>query len=132
MFGIVEFGWGYAQVLDIRHGSREGARLVSVNSFPPGENAESMSAEEQAAYLVSTICDRMDFADGATVTLAYADGVSVASGSTAMVTVAADLQTVTGWFDFMVGDKVLSSTVKVRLEQEAQWAQATGATCPVS
>ncbi len=91
-----------------------------------------MSAAEQTAYLVSTICDRMDFADGATVTLAFADGVSVSTGSTAVVTVAADLQTVTGWFDFLVGDKVLSSTVKVRLEQEAQWTQATDATCPVS
>lgn len=130
LFGIVEFGWGYAQVLDVRHGSREGARLVSVNAFPPGEDAETMTAAEQSSYLVSTICDRMDFADDASVTLSYADGVSVSAGATAVVEVESDLQTVTGWFDFILGSKVLSSTVQVRLEQEAQWAQVSDVTCP--
>ena len=31
LFGIVDFGYSFSRTLDIRHGSREGARLVAVN-----------------------------------------------------------------------------------------------------
>ena len=31
VFAIVEFGYGYGQSLDVRHGAREASRLVAVN-----------------------------------------------------------------------------------------------------
>ncbi len=130
LFGIIEFGWAYAQMLDIRHGAREGARLISVNAFPPGEDAESMTAAQQTDYLVATICNRMDFADDVVVSLAFADAASVSAGAVATIRVSTDLQTVTGWFDPLLGDKVLASDLEVRLEQEAQWSAITEAPCP--
>lgn len=32
IFGIIEFGWAFAQFNDVRHGAREGARFAAVDS----------------------------------------------------------------------------------------------------
>jgi Flp pilus assembly protein TadG len=130
LFGIIEFGSAYSQMLDVRHGAREGARLLSVNHFAAGFDATTKTGAEQSTDLVATICDRMDFADDATVSLELIDATQSAAGATAVVTVSAELATITGWFDPILAGKRIESSIEVRLEQEAQWLATTDASCP--
>lgn len=129
LFGIIEFSWAYSQQLDVRHGAREGARLVSVNDFPAGLTADDLTAAEQSEHLVEEICSRMDLSTEAAVTLAFETVGGVSAGQTALVTVETDLNTVTGWFDPLIGSKTLTSTLEVRIEQEATWSEITDRDC---
>lgn len=129
LFGIIEFSWAYSQQLDVRHGAREAARLVAVNDFPDGQTADDLTAAQQAEYLVEEICERMDLSTEAAVTLALETVGGVSAGQTALVTVETDLTTVTGWFDPLIGSKTLTSTLEVRIEQEATWAAITDRDC---
>jgi hypothetical protein len=129
VFGIIEFGWAYGQMLDVRHGAREGARLIAVNDFPAGQTAEDLSAAEQSEYLVRTICSRMDLTSDAKVSLSFAVTGGVSAGQTAIIVVESDLDTATGWFDPLLGSKTLQSDLQVRIEQEATWAEVTEVTC---
>ena len=129
LFGIIEFGWAYAQMLDVRHGAREGARLVAVNDFPAGLTADDLSAAQQTDHLVATICDRMDLTNDAKISLELQTVGGVSAGQTVDVTVEMPLQTVTGWFDPLIGSKELTSTLQVRIEQEATWQETTDQTC---
>ena len=129
LFGIIEFGWAYAQMLDVRHGAREGARLVAVNDFPAGMTADDLTAIEQTDHLVATICDRMDLTNDAEISLELVVSGGVSAGQTVLVTVDMPLQTITGWFDPLIGSKTLSSTLQVRIEQEATWTETTSQSC---
>lgn len=129
VFGIIEFGWAYAQMLDVRHGAREGARLVAVNDFPAGQTADDLTATEQTNHLVSTICNRMDLTNDAKISIELVVSGGVSAGQTVLITVDMPLQTVTGWFDPLIGAKDLSSTLQVRIEQEATWAETTQQSC---
>lgn len=129
VFGVIEFGWAYGQMLDVRHGAREGARLIAVNELPPGMTADDVTASEQSNFLVEEICDRMDLSTSARVSLALEIPGGVSAGQKAIITVNADLDTITGWFDPMLGDKTLSSDLELRIEQEATWAEVTDVPC---
>lgn len=130
LFGVIEMAWAFSQVSDIRHGAREGARVAAVD-------VGTIAAVGQ------TTCDRMDVispSQNVSVTL-----TPVASspgnpgegslGALAQISVSADLNTLTGFFDFLLGGKTLTSTVEFRLEQpesgdgdSAWWADAAGGT----
>lgn len=127
LFGIVEFGWLFSQNLDVRHGAREGARLVAVNHpVGPLPSAPPRSSS-QTDDIVADICSRMDVAVGATVTLASTGGI----GDPATATVTAPGETLTGFLDWAIPtDLELSSSVETRLEQYAGWADTTDQDCP--
>ncbi len=129
LFGIIEFGWAYGQMLDVRHGAREGARLVAVNDFPAGKTADDLTAAQQTNHLVATICDRMDLTNDAKISIELETVGGVSAGQTVSVTVESPLQTITGWFDPLIGSKELTSTLQVRIEQEATWNETTDQTC---
>lgn len=120
IFGVIEFGWGFGQRLDVRHGAREAARLVAVNYRESGGTGAT-----QGAQIVDATCERMDLSAGAEVTLARS-GTRV--GDTATVTVRAELDDLTGFFGALL-DVTLSSTVETRLERAATWSPLTRA-CP--
>lgn len=123
LFGIVEFGYGFSQDLNVRHGAREASRLAAVNHA----GTQSVQGSSQSAAMVAEICSRLDVAEGSRVTLALPGGDQ--AGDTVEVTVESDLELLTGFFDGMLGDKVLTSTVESRLEVDATWAEVTGAPC---
>ena len=127
VFGIIEFGWAYGQLLDVRHGAREGSRLVAVDYLPRAVDPAGVSASDHTAYIVDATCTRMDLSDGNEVTLSLDGGGTV--GEFAEVTVESDLKTITGWFDGILGTKTLRSSVSTRLEQDANWAEVTSMTC---
>ncbi len=128
LFGLIEMSWAFAQVNDVRHGAREGARAAAV-------------AAGDVAALGQGVCDRVDvvqpaqnvqviFAQVATSPNVPGEGSVGALGE---ITVTADLDTLTGLFDFLLGSKDVTSTVEFRLEQPgrgegdaAWWADVTG------
>ncbi|MET0565621.1 MAG: TadE/TadG family type IV pilus assembly protein [Acidimicrobiia bacterium] len=126
IFGMVEFGWLFAQNLDVRHGAREGARLAAVN-FPEGPppNSGARSATNRDALVVE-ICSRMQTPENAELTITSAGDV----GDPATVTVNAPGETLTGFIDFLLPSTlILTSTVETRLEQAATWSDASDQAC---
>jgi len=124
IFGIVEFGWAFSQNLDVRHGAREGSRLVAVNYRPTAANA----GNAQVADIVAEICQRIDDPAGTTVSLQIpsqtvaAGGAIGDAGQKAIVRIEKPLDTLTGFLDFALGDVDLTSEVEVRLEVKASWS----------
>jgi len=126
IFGMVEFGWLFAQNLDVRHGAREGARLAAVNypeGPPPNSGTRSDSNRDD---LVDEICLRMQTPADAKVTITSAG----AAGDAATVTVSTPGDTLTGFIDFLLpASLTLDSTVQIHLEQTATWNDAVDAPC---
>ena len=126
LFGIVEFGWTFSQVLDVRHGAREGARLAAVNYRPVDE-----TGSDQTDQLVATICGRIDDPTVTRVQLAFVDSTATEVGDTAVVHVERDLEQLSGFFDPIIGEITPDSEVTFRLEQDADWAETSGfQACP--
>lgn len=124
LFGIIEFGWLFAQNLDVRHGAREGARLAAVN-FPEGPEPNSgVRSDANRDALVAEICARMQTPTGADVTITSAGAV----GDSATVVVTTIGDSLTGLISTPI---TLDSTVQIRLEQAATWTDTAGAQpCP--
>ena len=102
LLGIVEFGWGLAQQIDVRHKAREALRLVIVDS--------------SEADIVARVCSN-DIVSSAEVTVILLD-TGVDPGTAATVTVTANLQQITGLFGpFWGANPTISSTVEGRVEQ---------------
>lgn len=115
LFGMIEFGWAFAQNLDVKHTAREAGRLAAVNST--------------AAEIEGRVCDN-DLLSSTHVTEISRAGGAVA-GDTATLTVSANLQEITGLFSWVLGGITLSSTVEFRLEQDATaWNGSDLAPCP--
>jgi Flp pilus assembly protein TadG len=116
LFGIIDFGWAMGNYNDVRHGAREAARLAAVNAG-------------DGPTMVTMTCNAMDMASGATVT--FTDGATGAVGEQAVVSVTAPLSSISGLnliSVFLPPD--LTSTVRIRLEQEsAAWGDWND-TCP--
>ena len=116
IFSIIDFGWAFGQHLDVRHGAREGARLVAVN--------HEATADDQTGAIVTAICERMDADAEVTVELTRPGGPS--TGEEFVVTVARPAETLTGFVDFALDNIELRSSVTGRIEQEATWTPTAG------
>jgi Flp pilus assembly protein TadG len=112
---MIEFGWAFAQNLDVKHTAREAGRLAAVDST--------------TAEIEGRVCNN-DLLNSALVTAITRTGGDDA-GETAELTVSADLQQITGLFSWVLGGTTLSSTVEFRLEQDADnWDGSNLAPCP--
>lgn len=129
IFGIIEFGWAFFQSLDVRHGAREGARLAAVNY----KETASPSADDQLTQIITETCARMDSGDN--VDVRFRRPGTGAVGQTIEVRVQKPLDTLTGFLDFALGSKTLSSDVEIRVEQTNTWTSMNSGAlrdCPVS
>lgn len=125
VFGVIEFGYTFAQLLDVRQGAREGVRLFSVNY----QASPSQTGTAQTSYITSATCDRMSFGPGANVSWS----TSGAAGDGVTVTVRKPIQQLTGFYATILDGKSVSSTVTMRMERTATFAPLTdsrGVTCP--
>lgn len=114
LVGIIEFGWVFAQNLDVRHGAREGARLAAVDELTGSGD----------------VCARMDTAAYSGETIVTAGYASNSIGSDITVTVDAPAKTLTGLLDWAIPSGTrLDSTVTIRMEQPASWSGFSTA-CP--
>ena len=107
LFGIIEASWAFNQQLEVRHGAREGARLVAVNA---GTDAE----------ITDEVCDRMHFSGDEALTEVTIATSGLLIGDTATVTIVAPYTGLTGFLDGIFGGSSLTSIVDVRLEQVPQ------------
>ncbi|QGG95060.1 TadE/TadG family type IV pilus assembly protein [Actinomarinicola tropica] len=121
IFATVDFGWVFGQHLDVRHGAREGARLAAVNYQGGGDQTDALVAE---------ICSRMDADPTVRVAVTMPEGPG--SGGALQVTVTRPVSTLTGFVDFALDGRTLSSTVSARIEQDATWTATdpAGVACP--
>lgn len=104
LFGIVEFGWVFAQNLEVKHIAREVGRIATVGDPDTVINSRACSG---------TIAD---------VTSVSMSPSSAAAGDAVTVTVTASVQQITGLFGWVfdgVGD--LESEVEIRMEQDFAW-----------
>ncbi len=126
LFGIIEFGSVFSQILDVRHGAREGSRLVAVNFNPSAQTGQS-----QADTIGQAICDKMDLgpSSGNTSVALSVDGTSypvdaTSPGRFATVRVSAPVTQITGLFAPVLNSVTLSSTVESRIEQQVSWTSS--------
>lgn len=117
LFGVIEFGWSFYQLNDIRHGAREGIRLVAVDADPSVLGC--VGCDTQGKRLAQAACDRMSDSDGVTITIDLidldADGLNV--GDDATLVASKPLEQATRAFDPFIGGIVLDETITTRLEQ---------------
>ena len=126
VFGIIEFGWAFFQNMDVRHGSREAARLAAVNY----KTTATPSSTEQRDQILSESCDRMD--DSGDITIILDKTGTSAVGQRFTVRVEKPLDTLTGFLDFALGGIDLESEVESRIEQTATWADTPSGGTPCS
>lgn len=117
LFAVIEFGWAFFQLNDVRHGAREGIRLVAVNADPAPANA---SPTAQGDRLAQAACERMDRSDGVRIEIDLddVDGNGVLEvGDDATLRASKPLDQITGTFEPFLGGVVLDETITTRLEQ---------------
>ena len=126
LFAIIEFGWGYFQVLDTRHGAREGARLVAVDYTAGG-----LEGDAQRDLLVQEVCARLENSTLSRVEFKFLTAGDDDAGDLAVVRVERDLEQITQFFDHLLGGFTPSSEVTFRLEKDASWTPTAGPqACP--
>jgi Flp pilus assembly protein TadG len=104
LLGIVEFGWGLAQQLDVRHKSRETLRLAIVDA--PLADIEARACEDDvvASGEITKILLETD----------------VTRGSETAVTITANVEEITGLFGVFWGpNPTITSRVEGRVEQDS-------------
>lgn len=115
LFGMIEFGWAFAQNLDVKHTAREAGRLATVNAT--------------AGEIEGRVCNNDLLNPDFITEISRAGGDE--AGETATLTVSADLQQLTGFFSWALGGTSLTSTVEFRLEQDPDaWDGTDLAPCP--
>lgn len=116
LFGIIEFGYTMGQLNDVRHGTREAARLAAVN-------AGSVNA------MATTACNSMSISGGV---FTFTDAPGGTTGNEATVSLTATRISLTGLpFVSSLLPTNLTDTVTIRLEQDStNWSTGAAPACP--
>ena len=119
LFGTIEFGWAFFQLNDIRHGAREGIRLVVVDSdiVPDYAGADMDTNGERFAQAT---CERMDRRDGVTVEITATDvdgDGEPETGDDVTLTTTKGLDQLTMVFDTVLSSVTLDEVITSRVEQ---------------
>ena len=118
LFGIMETGWLFSQHVEVRHATREAARIAAVSS--PDDNGGGFEATD----IRDRVCSTTGLS-GDTLTA----GADI--GDTATVQITADYQSLTGLLNPIFGGITIDNSVAFRLEQPRLWADTTFNTSPV-
>lgn len=116
VMGIIEFGWLFAQMNEIRHVAQEGARWGAV-SHPEVDGIGS----EDWGDLSARACAAANLPSGTTVAVTGSEGGGT-KGDTATVTVTAMVESLSNLpliTTFL--PTTLTNTATFRLEQPAKW-----------
>ncbi len=117
LFGVIEASWTFAQMNDVRHGAREGARAAAVDVGDLcGVGGIGELVTDRMDIVLPTQNVNVILTPGATNPANPGEG---SVGGSAQITVTADLKTLTGLLDPFFGGKTLASTIEFRLEQPA-------------
>lgn len=107
LFGIMEAGWAFSLQSEIRHGAREGARLVATDT-------------DTGPNIVAEVCNRMHFSGDNTLTtvdIQITGSNPGVIGDTATVIVVTPYNGITGMIDVLFTAATITSEVDIRLEQ---------------
>jgi len=116
LMGIIEFGWLFAQMNEIRHVAQEGARWGAV-SRPDVDG----SGTSDWGDLTSRACGAANLPSASTLVITGSEGGGT-KGDTATVTVTATVQSLSSLpliTTFL--PSTLTNTATFRLEQDATW-----------
>lgn len=123
LFATMEFGWAFFQLNDIRHGAREGIRLVAVEADPsPSRGAPT----DQGERLAQAACERMSRSEGVTVSFEIVDldGNGLFDvGDDATLVASKQLDQLTNVFATVLNGVELEETITTRMEQD-WWSDA--------
>lgn len=130
VLGIVEFGFVIAQMNEVRHGAREGARYAAVSRPDYDGNGTTGNASD----VIAVTCDAVALPGiTTTVELSYVEsdgqaGVNRLEYGT--VTVVADTEPLTG-FPLITGllPDTLTNEATFRVEQDANWSPVGATSC---
>jgi len=103
VLGLVEFGFLFGQLNDVRHGAREASRLAASNAGAVGA-------------MGPTVCNSMDLTNGPDVTFTDSAGGNIGDAAWVQVTAPFTSPTGVGFFDAMLPNTI-STRVDIRLEQ---------------
>ncbi|HEX6299845.1 MAG TPA: TadE/TadG family type IV pilus assembly protein [Acidimicrobiia bacterium] len=120
ILSVIEFGWLFAQMNELRHMAQEGARWGAV-SRPDVDG----SGTENWADIGARACDAANLPGGSIVTVTGSEGGG-AKGDTASITVTANVQSLSNLGIITVFlPSTLTNTETFRLEQPAKWTGGT-------
>jgi Flp pilus assembly protein TadG len=120
LLGIVEFGWKFAEVTEIRHAARDAARFAAVSAPDLTGDSQFTSAD-----ISSAVCDALQLAGSGRVTITLA-GSSPNIGDTATLRLDVATASLSGApliTPFL--PTTLSNEATFRLEQPASWTATT-------
>lgn len=136
IFGVVEFGYLFAQYNEIRHAAREGGRYAAVSN--PDRDGGGVGDSD----VIDAVCDALNLPGGSTFDISVTaetpggtalTGAGVTAGNTGIVTITATIPPLTNIpiiTPFLPSD--LSNTAVFRIEQSTLWSPpiaATSLTC---
>jgi Flp pilus assembly protein TadG len=116
VLGIIEFGFVLAQMNEIRHGAREGARYAAVSR--PDYDGGGGSGDN--ADVLAVVCDSVNL-PGATVTVELSGGLSRYDYGTVRVVADTDSLSNAPIISSLLPDS-LTNEATFRLEQDANWS----------
>lgn len=120
LFGTIEFASAFFQLNDVRHGAREGIRLIAVDSDRVPSYA-GIDMDTNGERLAQATCERMDSKKGVTVTIQLTDLDTPANGfdigDDVRLRTSKPIDQLTMMFDPVLKHVVLDEVVTSRLEQ---------------
>lgn len=121
LFGTIEFGWTFFQLNDIRHGAREGIRLVVVNAdVDPAYGEAEHGPMTKLELLSQAACERMDQRDGTQIAITFDDADTDGTlevGDDVLLKASKPLDQLTMVFDTVLAAVVLDEAITSRMEQ---------------
>ncbi len=125
-FGVAEFGWAFAQKMDLNAAAREGARIAAITPGPTDDVKDKL-------------CSTLDVGEIATVVM-DASGVDArdsdpagSQGAIGRFWIEADYDSLTGFFSFLTSGVNMRSSVDFRVEvpdiTPTWWSASGGFTC---
>lgn len=125
VFGIMEAGWLFGQVVEVNNAVREGARLAVVDYGT-------------ATEVANETCARADLSGGAGATIDVTRSATLDNNfdppqpESVTVTMTKNYESLTGYLDFAFGSLTITSNAEMRTERELTMltANASGVICP--
>ena len=124
VLGIIEFGFVLAQMNEVRHGAREGARYAAVSR--PDINGDATEGDDDD--VLSAVCDTINL-PGATIEVELSGGLDRYDYGT--ISVVADTEPLSNApiISSLLPDTI-SNEATFRLEQDAKWTGFGVTSCP--
>jgi Flp pilus assembly protein TadG len=127
IFGIIDFGFAFNSYIELRSGSREGARLAAVNNGcnTAASGCATGGPAQKDALVTATRARTTGLANSSDVKVGFSfpDAGAKNVGNNVEVCLVYPFQSVTGLFNFLNTD--LKSKAVMRLEQTATFDAGT-------